>query len=266
MPQLEVFPLYSGSSGNATLVKADGINILIDAGVSCKRLCEGLVSIDVDPDSIDYIFITHCHSDHIAGVDVFERHHPAPLYTTADTCYVIESACRKKFGSEMIEIGQKDCVTLSDTVKVMSCPTPHDAAGSVCYKVIVGDKSFLLLTDVGHLTEEIVDFAYGVDGALVESNYDVRMLIYGFYPDELKARVAGDGGHLSNEECADLIKVMIEHGTEQFIIGHLSDKNNTPKQAVSTIVDILAKSDLVRNRDYRLSVAERYEPTDGMIL
>lgn len=267
MSRLEIYPLFSGSSGNSTYILADGIRILIDAGRNNKHICQALQSIDVDPDSIDCMFITHSHSDHISGVDVFVRTHPLTVYATDETLDVIERISRKPHTEcREITIGQRDTIELSDTVRVMSCPTPHDARGSVCYKIIAGDKSCLFLTDVGHLTDDIIDFSRGVDGAVVEANYDPSMLVYGHYPEELKARIAGNGGHISNEECAGLIKSMIDSGTKYYILGHLSEENNTHTRAVETIVNDLLKYDLVRNTDYYLSVAERYEPTDGMIL
>ncbi len=267
MSQLEVYPLFSGSSGNSTYILADGIGILVDAGKNCKHICKALDQIGVDPDSIEGLFVTHSHSDHISGLDVFVRNHPTTVYATEATHLKIDKYSRKPHSDiRNVVIKEYDEVVLSDTVRVLACPTPHDARGSVCYKIIAGEKSFLLLTDVGHLTPEITDFSKGVDGAIVESNYDINMLTYGRYPDELKARVAGNGGHINNEECAELIDIMIDSGTTRFILGHLSEENNTHTRAVETITDYLVRSGRKRNRDYFLTVAERHEPTDGLVL
>ena len=121
------------------------------------------------------------------------------------------------------------------------------------------------MTDLGYVPDEILEMAYGVDGILIEANYDQMMLVYGGYPEDLKIRIAGDHGHMSNDMCAETIKALIEHGTGNFILGHLSDNNNTHEKAFDTVTGFLKKSGLERGKDYMLTVANRYEPTKAMV-
>lgn len=267
MSQIKIIPLFSGSSGNCTYVCADGINLLIDIGFSCKQTLIAMEKAGIDPSIIDGVFVTHSHSDHIAGIDVFIRKHPSKLYATKQTLWAINRRCTKPHDETPdIEISPNEEVVLSDTVRIIPLDTTHDAAGSVCYKIVAGDKSAMVMTDLGIITDKLQSFVTGVDGALIESNYDEHMLVYGPYDDMLKARIAGRGGHISNNECALLIEKMIESGAKQFILGHLSENNNTPKIAYETSDKYLLNKGYKQGIDYMLSVAKRYEPTEAMII
>lgn len=265
MGSLELIPLFSGSSGNSTLIRAGRKNILIDAGRNCKQIVNALGVAGTSPESIDAIFITHSHHDHLDALDVFVRKYPANIYATAST----HKSLAKKFTkphpyAEDIIIVPGEAIDLGDGVSVVACNTPHDAAGSVCYKVMYRGKSLMVMTDLGYITEDIRQMAYGVDGVLIEANYDKMMLVYGPYPEDLKARIAGDRGHLSNDACAEMIKEMIANGTYNFILGHLSDNNNTHEKAYLTVTDYLSQHNLVQNKNYNIAVANRYEPVKGM--
>lgn len=265
MAALELIPLFSGSSGNSTLIKAGSRNILIDAGRNCKQVCCALEAVGISPDSIDAIFITHAHHDHLDALDVFVRKYPADIYATSSTHKYIARKCTKPHPESkdvIIEPGQE--IDLGDGVKVLSCSTPHDAAGSVCYKVMYGGRSLMVMTDLGYVTDDIREMSRGVDGVLIEANYDKRMLVYGPYPEDLKARIAGDKGHLSNDACAEMIRDMIDCGTYNFILGHLSENNNTHEKAYLTVTEYLRRFKLEQSVNYNIAVANRYEPTKGI--
>lgn len=267
MSEIIIQPLFSGSSGNCTYVCADGIKLLFDIGFSCKQTLIAMGKAGVDPSEIDGIFITHSHSDHIAGVDVFVRKYPSRLFATQQSHYAIRRRCSKPhLETEDVVIADQEEVVLSDTVKIIPLSTPHDAAGSVCYKIVAGEKSAMIMTDLGCVTDRLKKFVCGVNGALIEANYDERMLVYGPYPEELKYRIAGNGGHISNLDCATLIELMIEDGAQDFILGHLSENNNTPRKAYETVDSYLKEKEFEPEKDYNLRVAERYEPTEAIVL
>ncbi len=266
MSSFELIPLFSGSSGNSTLIKVNGKNILIDAGKNCKHVKAALDEVGMNPADIDAIFITHSHSDHIAGIDVFIRNFKTKhLFATSSTHHVLSRKFSKPHpDTEDIVVVPGETIDLGDGVTVECCSTPHDAHGSCCYKINYSDRSAMVMTDLGFVSDDIRKMALGVDGVLIESNYDRRMLVYGPYPEDLKIRIASDRGHLSNDDCAEMMKEMISNGTVNFILGHLSETNNTPEKAYSTVTDYLSKFGLNQSVDYNIAVANRHCPTRGI--
>ena len=262
--RIEMIPLCSGSSGNSILVKTEGKNLLFDLGISCKRIVEALTKVGTDPNDIDAVFLSHAHSDHIAGADVFTRKYNKDIYATNDTMRGFLNTCKKEHDSSLDHIIDND-VQLGD-IKVQICKTPHDTAGSVCYKVISSDRSVMIMTDLGHVTDEIREMALGVDGILIESNYDHEMLLTGPYDYVLKRRVEGPYGHLSNDDCARMIKELIDSGTKRFILGHLSENNNIPDLALRTVTDYLDGFGLQMQKDYVIEIARRHEPSDPLVV
>ena len=263
---MELVPLYSGSSGNSTLIRTDNANILIDAGRNCKYLTQALNDVGTDPSDIDAVFITHSHVDHVSALDVFIRKYPTRLYATYETFRTIQRRFTKPHElTPDIIIKPREETEVVPGVKVTAVSTPHEAAGSVCYKIRDGVKQCMVMTDVGFVTDEIMGLARGVDAILIESNYDRRMLVYGDYPEDLKVRIAGDGGHMSNDDCAQMVKYLIDNGTRRIMLGHLSENNNTPDKAEKTVCEYLSSFDLTRDSDYELRVASRYEPTGAFV-
>ena len=264
----EMIPLCSGSSGNSILVKAMGMNLLFDLGMSCKRIDMALNKVGTDPDDIDAVFLTHSHSDHMSGADVFIRKHNADVYASKGTMKAFLAGCRKEHDPAMDHIIEDNVIISTDQgeIRIDCRKTPHDVDGSVCFKVTCEDKSMMIMTDLGHVTDEIREMALGVDVILIESNYDYEMLINGPYDYVLKRRVQGPYGHLSNDDCAKMIKDLIESGTKTFMLGHLSENNNIPDLAYKTVVDYLAEHGLEKERDYNLDIANRYEPSNPMVV
>lgn len=255
-------PLYSGSSGNSTFVGDSGGGILVDAGVSCRSIVNGLKEIDQQPENIKSIFITHEHSDHIKGLKVFLKHYPVPVVSTRGT---IESLIKK----DCIPNGV-DCHVIPSggvevyNIEVYAFPTPHDAAESVGYKMIYGNHKFAVTTDLGYVTDEVRQAVTGCDLVMLESNYDQQMLKHSNYPYVLKRRIQGEKGHLSNNDCGDFVVDLVKNGTTRFYLAHLSQENNLPRVAYEHTSGRLDDEKMVCNKDYILHVASRYKPSERM--
>ncbi len=249
----KIYPLFSSSSGNSHFVGTSEAGILIDAGVSCKKITQALCQNDISPCAVKAVFITHDHSDHISGLKIFTKSRPVPVISTEKTLqYLIDNDCVDP-RCRLIAAGEKEITGFGFAVKAFK--TPHDAVDSVGYKIHTPDgKTVCLCTDLGCVTEEIDKNLLGSDLVLLESNYDEHMLKSGPYPFPLKQRILSPRGHLSNVESSKEVRKLIESGTKNIILGHLSRENNTPTVAVNTLMRELG-DDFVRDRDYILHVA-----------
>lgn len=249
----KVYPLFSSSSGNSTYIGDENSGILIDAGVSCKKLCEGLAQNDILPEAVKGVFITHEHSDHIKGLKVFTSKRKVPVFASSATLdYLCENDCVAS-GCRLVPVDSCD-VEISGSV-ISSFSTPHDAAGSVGYTLSTSSgKKIAVATDIGEITPEIDRALTGCELVLLESNYDEVMLKNGKYPYSLKQRIMSKFGHLCNSDSSAFAKKLIAKGTTRIILGHLSRENNTPTVAENTLLRTLG-SEIVRNRDYILEIA-----------
>ena len=261
--EIRIIPLYSSSEGNSTLVTVNGHHILIDIGKNCKQCGLALQKAGVYPDDIEAVFLTHSHSDHISGVSVFMKKYSTPVYATAPTLRKIDTTLT----GLLHPIEEKSSTSFEEFgMCVRSYPTHHDAAGSVVYRIfnMHTGMSACVMTDIGKLTVGLTEFCAGCEGGLFESNYDPKMLEYGPYDYYLKKRIKGDGGHISNNECAELIEFLLSGGTTKFILGHISPINNTPELAKKTVVDYLASKGYEPGVDYEIQTAPRSEPGKGI--
>lgn len=235
--------LYSGSDGNAALLTAGGVSVLIDAGRNAKTLCAALTQIRIHPDDISAIFLTHEHRDHVAALDVFLKNHPMPVHTTVASAVKLKRTAKEALLQNLVEhpplfevtVG---CMTLS------SFPTPHDSAGSVGYRISVCGKSSVhtvgYATDLGCVTAAVEKGLLGCEAVVLECNHDVEMLQEGPYPYDLKRRIASQKGHLSNADCASFCTKLAKHGTKRFLLAHLSETNNLPALALGEVQAALA--------------------------
>lgn len=247
--------LASGSAGNAALVSCGDTHILLDAGVSARRITAGLASLGVRPEALSAILITHEHSDHISGLQVFTRKYRIPIRATGPTC---RQLCYKvAFLEDLVRVQEAGTGAQVGSLWVESFPTPHDAAGSVGWSIAGEGGRMVLCTDLGHVTEAVRRAAEGCDLLVCETNHDVDMLRAGPYPYYLKQRILGDYGHLSNEAGAELAAFAVEAGARSVILAHLSQTNNTPARAYDTVALRLLTMDCDLERDISLTVAPR---------
>lgn len=252
---IQFVSLVSGSSGNASFLSDGRTNILIDCGLSGKRLKELLSKIDVT--DIDAVLITHEHSDHTKGAGVAVRKYNVPLYATENT-----HVCMKNIGKiedrrivksgEYFEIGN---------IAVKPFEIPHDAAEPVGYSFEIGNEKFTVATDIGHMNGDLLNNLSGSKMIILESNHDVEMLRCGGYPYPLKQRILGDFGHLSNENAAKTAAYLVKSGTENIALGHLSRENNYPEIAMMETYNVLSNEGISVGRDVILDVAKRDDIT-----
>lgn len=263
---ITITPLFSGSSGNAILVSTEDTRILVDAGMNCKKIVEALNMVRINPFDLNAILITHDHSDHISGLDVFTRKFSIPIYATRDTWTGIHRAEKKPHLPSLdYEIIPEQGFSIGN-FDIIAFDTPHDATGSCGYCFSTVSNRAAIATDIGYMTPVIFDHLKGCDGILLEANYDKDMLWNGEYPYYLKKRIDGNNGHLCNDDCASTVAALCKAGTRHFILGHLSKENNLPQVAERTVIRALEEADLVRDRDFTLQIANRYVPTEPLML
>lgn len=246
-----IYPLFSSSKGNCTYIGTPDCGVLIDCGVSCRKICNALELNGLSTSAVKAIFITHEHSDHISGLKNFTKKTGIPVYAqtmTMDTLFdgghINSQSCDM---SGDISIGN---------MSVSCFATSHDTPQSCGYRVDFSDgKSCCVCTDLGYVSDAVRNAVKGSSAVLLEANYDVSMLRNGPYPVYLKERIRSDHGHLSNDDSGSFAAELIGSGTTRLILGHLSQENNTPETAEYTVESIIAQSGCQRNRDYILSCA-----------
>lgn len=246
--------LFSGSSGNATLITGNDTNILIDAGVSCAKICDAVCQIGLSPKNLDAILITHEHSDHISGARVLSKKFNIPVYATEKTLDAINLYDVYEHNLRAVKPGEVFGIR---EFEIFPFSIPHDAADPVGYSVLAENKRYTVATDLGHINEKLLKCLYRSDTVLLESNHDVEMLKNGRYSYPLKKRILSALGHLSNDNAAWAATQLAMWGTCKIVLGHLSSENNTPSLAYEAAHDMLCKNGAQIGGDVILKVAPR---------
>ena len=260
---MQLYSIASGSSGNCIYLGEEDGGILIDAGISRKRIVTGLERKGLSLDDIKAIFITHEHSDHISGLGPVLRKNPIPVYATADTVSAIwEKTNMNNISPELFHSLRPAEEIEAGEMLVRPFSISHDAVDPVCYTVEKQGKRAAVATDMGCFDDTIIRVLGQCDSVLIEANHDINMLQVGPYPYSLKMRILGNKGHLSNTSCADLIKEILHKDLKHLVLGHLSRENNFPQLAYRTVLDELEKTETWGTLDTRLMVASRDEPTE----
>lgn len=257
MTLLKAATLASGSSGNCAVVSDGAVHILIDAGISAKRVLCGLRELGIDPRGLAAILITHEHADHVSGLQVLCKQTGAELYATEPTA--VEICTRLPHLAERFRVFEPgDRFALGDLV-VGSFATSHDCACPVGYTVTDGARKLALCTDTGKVTRAMLDAIRGAHTLIGEFNYDPDMLRTGPYPYHLKERIFSDRGHLSNEVGGKLAAWAVEQGANRVVLAHLSQENNLPSVALAA-----ARKALEGFTEVELIAAPRHERSDWM--
>lgn len=256
--------ISSGSSGNCIYAGTDNSHILIDAGISGKRIEEGLNTIDMKAEEMQGILVTHEHLDHIKGLGVLARRYGIPIYGTAGTIeYMLSHDCIGKVDESLFHVisPEQDFVIGDMTITAIS--TSHDAADPVAYKFRQQEKSMAVLTDLGTFDDSLVEKLLGLDAILLEANHDIHMLQAGSYPYYLKRRILGNKGHLSNELSGQLLGKLLHDNFKHIFLGHLSQENNFPELAYETVkLEVTLGDNPYKGADFNIQVANRDEVTN----
>lgn len=242
------FSIQSGSNGNCIYVEAGDTRLFFDAGVSGKRAKERMAEHGRCPSDVDALFVSHEHGDHIRSAGVFHRMFDVPVYVTKRTLNANGWDLGRIDDVRHFEAGES--IRLNGIV-VHTIPTPHDAVDTVSFIVEFDDRRLGIFTDLGHPFRMLSELLESADAAYLESNYDVGMLDEGPYPEHLKMRIAGGGGHLSNKESADVLRRSVHRRMKWIALSHLSEENNAPEIALDTHQSMVS-------RDLPFHLASRY--------
>ncbi len=246
--------LYSGSSGNSLFVETPNTKILIDAGVSCKKIETALNDININPSSLDGILVTHEHIDHVQALGTLSKKYDLPVFVNQETLDAMPKQ-RDKISDKNIKLFKvNDNFEIGD-LKIHSFSIPHDAANPCGFSLYKDDKKISIATDIGHMTNSILKNLEESLFVLLEANYDPEILRCTSYPFSLKSRIAGPTGHLSNEIAGKTISYLLQSGLKNAMLGHLSKESNFPELAYQTVVDELISNN--NENKLSLSVASR---------
>lgn len=224
--------LASGSKGNCTYIETGKLKFLVDAGPSCAYIERSLRSIDVDPDDIDFIFLTHTHVDHVAGLRVFLKKYHPKVYLTEKMHYELDM--------DLFDYFYINREIVIEDLDVLPIKTSHDVLESHGYVFTSGGKSIVHITDTGYINVRNFSKLKGKNLYIFESNHDVRMLREGKYPYHLQQRILSDKGHLSNKDSSYYLSKFVTDDTKKIVLIHLSEENNTPELALNTLIDALS--------------------------
>ena len=254
MVNLQISVLASGSKGNCVFVKTDSNNILIDLGTTSLYAEKKLKELNIDPENIDSILITHTHVDHVAGLKVFLKKYNPTVYLS------------KKMYNELQEtITMNNYVLIEDEsfylndIRVDVIKTSHDASDSNAYLFTRNDKKVCYITDTGYINRKYFKLLDNCNIYIMESNHDIEILMNGKYPYHLKQRILSDKGHLSNTDCAYYLSKFAGENTSCVILTHLSEENNDPELALKTLKD---KLDEKNKKIPNLVISKQKEKTE----
>lgn len=246
--------LFSGSKGNCTYIGFGKNGILVDAGVSAKKITDALNGRNIDAGTITAIFLTHEHVDHISGVRVLAKKLHIPVYATKGTLQAMDQLHALDANVEYRELDEN----LPVDAEVCAFSTPHDAADSCGYIFHTKERKIAVCTDLGTVTDKVHEHLSGCDLVMLESNHDLMMLQNNTgYPYPLKRRIMSENGHLSNPICAGELVKLAQTGTTRFVLAHLSRDNNLPALAKETAVSSLSMGGFENGTDYTLTVAQQ---------
>ena len=249
---MRVCNLASGSSGNCTYIESEHAKVLIDNGKSLQYVLSALAEINVVPNDIDAILITHEHSDHIKGIEKFARTYNTKIYAHMNISEVVKHQIH--VDNELFNFFEED-FEIHD-LKITPFPLPHDSKYCVGYRVSESDAIISVCTDLGHFSDATFETIKSSALIYLEANYDPEMLLaYPNYPPFLKRRINGPNGHLSNLNCAKAIEKLVHAGTRMIVLSHISEHSNTTNLAVGTIANYLQSKNIIPNVNVRLDIA-----------
>ena len=265
---MELCSIASGSSGNCIYAGTDRCHLLIDAGISGKRVEAGLNEIGLKTSEIQGILVTHEHNDHIKGLGVLARRYGIPMYLTVGTRdWIRTNNAIGKVDESLFQIVKAEEKFVIGDIQITPVATSHDAAEPVAYRMQQGEKKMAVLTDLGTYDDDLITRFQGLDALLLEANHDVRMLETGIYPYPLKRRILSDRGHLSNESSGQLLGALLHDHFKAVLLGHLSKENNYPELAYETVkLEVTMGDNPYKGSDFPIRVAARDHRSEVIVI
>ncbi len=252
---MHIASLGSGSSGNATVVRTDNTTLLLDCGFTLKEATARLSLLGLHPADIDAVLVSHEHGDHVKGVGPLSRKFAKEVWLTHGT---YSSLRDNRFHQVQIIDAHSSC-EIGD-IQISPFPTPHDAAESCQYIFASKQVRFACVTDLGVCTPHVVEQLDGINGLIVETNYDTTMLENGPYPYSLQQRIKSNYGHLGNDQGAELVKQLDHTGLEHILLGHISEQNNSDQAALDAVQSRVADG------HERIHVLHQHKPSPWFTL
>ncbi|MBC2368470.1 MBL fold metallo-hydrolase [Listeria booriae] len=252
--------LASGSSGNATLIETANQTILVDCGLSGKKIENLFDEVGRSMTDVDAILVTHEHVDHIKGLGVLARRYEVPIYANAKTWAAMEPSIGEINSAQKFQFDM-ETVKSFGSLQVESFGVSHDAAEPMFYIFHSGKKKFVMITDTGYVSDRMKGHIANADAYLFESNHDVGMLRMGRYPWNVKRRILGDEGHVSNEDAGIAMSEVIGDATKRIYLGHLSKDNNMKDLARMSVSQTLAGEGIIVGEQIELFDTDPEIPT-----
>lgn len=258
----------SGSSGNCSYLYTEKGGILIDVGVRLRVLKKYFKNYGLHMSDIKYILVTHDHADHVRSVGSVSMEYGLPVYTTEKVHRGIEAnwSVRYKVPADRVKVIAKDEPFMLDDIKITPFEVPHDSSDNVGYCIEHEGMTFVLMTDIGHLTPDITGYISKANYLVIEADYETEMLEHGPYPAHLKTRISGPLGHMSNQECGQALATYATPSLRHMWLCHLSNENNHPDLAEKTVKQILQAHGIIAGSapgaDFKLEVLKRKTPSE----
>ena len=247
--------LYSGSSGNSFFIQSNNTNILIDAGVSAKKIVSALSTFKIDVNKIDAILVTHEHSDHTKGLATLSNNYNIPIFANKKTWEALDNISSKIKKNNIKYFDTLKYFKIGD-FKIFSFPISHDAIEPCGFNIYYDNKKISIATDIGSVSTDLLNHLKNSTSIFLESNYDPNILKYSSYPYILKKRILGNDGHLSNESAGKVLATLYNSGLRNAILVHLSKENNFPELAYKTVFN-----EIVNCKNFNLDIAPRDTPS-----
>ena len=255
--------IASGSSGNCTYIGTDHTHLLVDAGISCKRIDTGVQELGIKPDELAGVLITHEHSDHISGIRVFSKSIMCRFMAQKTLEAIERMDVKKEIDPDLYRPVRADEQIVVGDFTVTPFSNSHDAANPVGYRAEAEGHSVGVVTDLGVYSQYTINHLLGLDAVLLEANHDVHMLEAGPYPFPLKRRILGQKGHLSNEAAGHLLNELLHDGMKHIVLGHLSKENNYAELAYETVCcEVNMSENPYNSGDFPITVARRDAMSD----
>ena len=261
--ELGLQTLASSSSGNSYLIKSENTNIILDIGIGIKKLNEKLAEVQLRPEEISGVLLTHEHIDHVRSLGpLIRKSSDMTVYATRGTIGAIVEKTSGLGSTRFVPVTGGEDFMVGD-IRVIPFNVSHDTAEPVAYAFEKGGRKAAVVTDTGFVSDEIFENIKDADLLVLEANHERNILLYGRYPYPVKHRILSDLGHLSNEAAAEcLVRMLTELGGSKgprVLLAHLSKENNTPQQALITVRNLLEEEGFYIGKDLELEVVDREE-------